>query len=462
VFWVDVGKASTAKSEFINIAKQLGHSTESVPNALQVLASSKQTWLLILDNADDPNFDYQVYFPSGTHGAVLMTSRVPECKRYSPDANEALEGLRDEDSKELLLKAAEIPQESWLSYHDQAKEVVQLLGSHTLALIQAGAYIARGHCQLHEYPRVYQRQRKQLLKFQPKQAKSRYCDVYTTFEASAEVLQQSESEAAKDALYLLAILSMLDSAILPLQIFQSAWDSGREVLGTSREETSGINTMSRSHVLRLPGFLVAEGDEWDPFRLNEASSELVSLSLVTRHDLNGLVGLSMHPLTHVWAKDRQDLEQQKVAWIATGCILALSRTNSTTWQAQERRLVPHIQSYLDIKIKRVLLFGSETLIIPILLKCGWALWDMRQDSRLSNFLGDIFIELSKSPDEPSREFLPLYDLQARNLLDMGKNKEAVKLLEQVVKIRATTLAETHPDRLASQHNLAYVLRQTGL
>ena len=222
MFWVDVGKASTAKSEFINIAKQLGHSTESVPNALQVLASSKQTWLLILDNADDPNFDYQVYFPSGTHGAVLMTSRVPECKRYSPDANEALEGLRDEDSKELLLKAAEIPQESWLSYHDQAKEVVQLLGSHTLALIQAGAYIARGHCQLHEYPRVYQRQRKQLLKFQPKQAKSRYCDIYTTFEASAEVLQQSESEAAKDALYLLAILSMLDSAILPLQIFQSA------------------------------------------------------------------------------------------------------------------------------------------------------------------------------------------------------------------------------------------------
>ncbi len=88
MFWVDVGKASTAKSEFINIAKQLGHSAESVPDALQVLASSKQTWLLILNNADDPKFDYQIYFLSGTHRAVLMTSCVPECKRYSPDANE--------------------------------------------------------------------------------------------------------------------------------------------------------------------------------------------------------------------------------------------------------------------------------------------------------------------------------------------------------------------------------------
>ncbi|TVY71302.1 Protein SERAC1, partial [Lachnellula suecica] len=116
VFWVNVDKEATAESEFIAIAKRLGYSAERVPEALEVLASSKQTWLLILDNADNPNFDYQVYFPSGTNGAVMMTSRVAECKRYSPDANEALEGLQEEDSKELLRKAAGIPQETWLSY----------------------------------------------------------------------------------------------------------------------------------------------------------------------------------------------------------------------------------------------------------------------------------------------------------------------------------------------------------
>lgn len=41
---------------------------------------------------------------------------------------------------------------------------------------------------------------------------------------------------------------------------------------------------------------MAEGEEWDDFRLIEASSKLVSLSLVTRHDLDGSVGLSMHPI----------------------------------------------------------------------------------------------------------------------------------------------------------------------
>ncbi|PMD38716.1 HET-domain-containing protein [Hyaloscypha variabilis F] len=461
VFWVDVDKASTAKSEFINIATQLNHSAKSVADALQVLANTKQTWLLILDNADDSNFDYQVYFPSGTHCAVLMTSRVVDCKQYSLDAFEALDGLEDKDSKELLLKAAEIPPKSWPSYSDQAGIVVRLLGSHTLALIQAGAYIARGHCQLDEYPKVYQRQRKQLLKFQLKQARSRYHNVYATFEASAEVLRQSESEAARDALCLLAVLSMLDSAVLPLQIFQSAWDGSREILGTSHGEKNEIDTISRSHINQLPSFLVVKSKEWNPFRLNEASSELALLSLITRHNGNDLVGLSMHPLAHAWARDRQTLEQQQDAWISCGCVLALSRADATIWHTQGRRLIPHIQSYLDIEIAKAVHFGSEALVIPILLKCGWALQDMRQDSELSHLLKDIFIELGKSPEEPSKEFLPLYALQARSLLDMGKNQEDIALLEQIVNIQATTLAETHPGLLESQHTLARAYNANG-
>jgi tetratricopeptide (TPR) repeat protein len=458
---VDVGKPSTAESDFIAVAKILGRSVESVHDALQVLASIKQSWLLVLDNADDPNFDYQAYLPSGTHGAVIMTSRVSECRRYSPDTTEALEGLEDGDSRELLLKAAEIPQESWPSHISQAEEVVRLLGSHTLALLQAGAYVAQGHCQLHQYPKVYRQQRQWLLKYKPKQAQSRYCDIYATFEASAEVLEQSESEAAKDALCLLAVLSMLDSSALPLQIFEKAWYGGRKVLGISAEETGDMDAMSRSHVLRLPSFMVAESDEWDPYRLVEASSLLVSLSLATRHDLDGLPGLSMHALTHVWAKDRQELAQQGEAWVAAGCVLALSQSNAHMWQIQERRLLPHIQSYLDIEIGRVLSFGSEATIIPILLNCGSALLDMRRDSRLNRLLDDMFVELGKNPEEASAESLPLYELRARSLLNLGKHKKAVELLEQVVKIRETTLAADHSDRLTSQYVLAGAYEANG-
>ncbi|KAM3077881.1 hypothetical protein ACMFMF_004300 [Clarireedia jacksonii] len=453
VFWVDIDKASTAESGFISIAKLLGSSAESLPDALQVLASTKQPWLLILDNADNPNFDYQIYFPSGTYGAVIMTSRVSDCKEYSPEQFEALEGLGNEDSKQLLLKAAKIPKESWQSYNGQAETIIQLLGSHTLALIQAGAYVAQGHCRLHEYPEIYRRQRKRIMQFRPKQAGSRYHDVYTTFEASAQTLEESESEAAKDALNLLAILSMLDSAVLPLWIFQGAWDRGREV--QSYNKTNNIDDLSPSHVSRLPGFLVVEDDKWDSSRLIEASSQLVSLSLVTRYGVDGLEGLSMHPLAHVWAKDRQDPEHQGVAWIAAGCLLTLSQYNSTIWGTQEKQLLPHIQSYLDIEIKVVFSFADESIIIPILLKCGYILRNMRQDTRLSHLLRDVFTRFSKNPEEPSYESLSLYDLHARNLYNLGKYEKAVALLQKVVKIKETMLAEDHPDLLASQHTLAY-------
>ncbi|KAL9109382.1 MAG: hypothetical protein Q9187_008170 [Circinaria calcarea] len=181
-------------------------------------------------NANDPNFDYKEYLPPGTQGAVIITSRVPDCSRYSTVGSEALEGLDPKHSIQLLLKAAGIPEELWPSYDQQAKDVVDLLGSHTLALIQAGAYIAKGHRLLEQYPEEYHRQRKRLLKYRPNQAQSRYKDVYATFEVSADVLENSQSETAHDTLGLLAILSMLHSSALSLQIFEDAWEGSRQTL----------------------------------------------------------------------------------------------------------------------------------------------------------------------------------------------------------------------------------------
>jgi hypothetical protein len=144
------------------------------------------------------------------------------------------------------------------------------------------------------------------------------------------MLEQSDSEAAEDALCLLQILSMLSSSVLPFQIFQDAWDGAREVLRANGKEASKIDTLSMQHLSRLPGFIGVTSTEWDPYRLVEASSLLASLCLVTRHNSDGLLGLSMHLLMHTWAKDRQGSEQQDMAWIAAGCILTLSRSNTYT------------------------------------------------------------------------------------------------------------------------------------
>lgn len=106
--------------------------------------------------------------------------------------------------------------------------------------------------------------------------------MYATFEASADILEQSRSESAEDALRLLEILSMLDAGVLPLQIFEKARE-GCKKISQSTNEVTNIDELSLEHVSQLPSFMGPEEDNWDPFRLTEASSLLPSLSLVTRH-----------------------------------------------------------------------------------------------------------------------------------------------------------------------------------
>ncbi|KAG4432791.1 hypothetical protein IFR05_011727 [Cadophora sp. M221] len=460
IFWVDVNNPLTAERDFIAVAKLLGHSAETVHEARQALTNTQRSWLLILDNADDLDFDYQVYFPPGNHGAVLMTTRVTECRMYSPDAFQALEGLEEEDSKNLLLKAAELPRESWLSCGYNAKKIVNLLGSHPLALIQAGAYISQGHCQLSQYPKVYQRQRQRLLRHRPTQAQSRYVDVYATFEASADVLERSQIESASDALRLLEILSMFSSSVLPLQIFEETWKGCKKVSWAS-DEAREINEFSPDHVSKLPDFMVLKEDEWDSFRLTKATFLLASLSLVTRHDLKGYSGLSMHALTHAWAKDRQDPGRQGKVWIISGCVLGLSRFNKRFWQVQERALLPHVLSHMEIEVGKGFGLGLKSIITSIFLNCAQALLGMRQDTRLSQLLEALFIELQQNPDKPSEKFLPLYNLQERSLTNLGKNEAAKVLLQQILKIEEEAFGKTHPNTLTIMSNLAGVLDSQG-
>ncbi|RYO26426.1 hypothetical protein AA0113_g12484 [Alternaria arborescens] len=461
VFWVDVGSPSTAKNGFLAIAKALGSSAESVEESLQALANTPDRWLLVLDNADGPAFDYAAYIPSGTQGTVMMTSRVPECSQYSTLRAEALEGLEGEHSTQLLLKAARVPEASWQACEEQAQAVVQLLGSNTLALIQAGAYIAEGYCRLDQYAEKYKRLRERLLKHYPKQQQSRYRHVYATFEASVGVLNDSEDGVGRDALDLLGILSMLHSSVLPLQVFPGVWKGARQVLKANNDQTDEMDALGQWHVSQLPELIDRQADEWDDYQLNQASALLASLSLVTRHRVDDLDGLSMHPLAHAWAKDRLGQEQQQAAWVSAGCILALSQGESETWQVYERQLRPHMQYFLSPSVELMFSFGLSGTMLPILLKCGWALNTMREDNKLKLLLEGVYGVLRITPSDPSQEHIRIWDLAARNLRYLGHAKQAVALLEHVVKVQETTLVETHPDQLASQHALAGVYRANG-
>jgi tetratricopeptide (TPR) repeat protein len=453
IFWVDVSTATLAETGFLNIAKRLGVSAETMEEARQILANVEQPWLLILDNADDHLFDYQSYFPTGYFGVVLMTSRNLECSRYATVGCQALEGLDKEDAPRLLLKAAEIPADQCSMYDIDVRTVATLLGSHPLALIQAGSYVARGHCTLQEYPQVYQRHRQRLLQFHCIQEQSRYRHVYATFEASADVLESSSDETTQDALQLLSVLSMISSNRLPLSIFETAWKGARKI-SLNITEDDDVGNLSAWHVSQLVSLVQADANEWDSFRVFQASHLLKSLSLVFEDTQDGLTSISMHPLTHAWAKDRQGQKAQEQAWASVGSMIAVSDFDTSLWPARQRQLRPHLHCFLDRSVMDMFSCGPRLMIVQILSCCGWLLHQLQDNTRLFALLSDTFSLLKVDSTTPHREWLILYDLAASNLLRLGKTSKAVQLLEQVVKIREQNQAEGHPNRLASQHELA--------
>ena len=450
-----------AKSNFITIANMLGSSVQSIDDARQLLANTKRKWLLILDNADDPDNDYHRYFPSGTWGTIIMTSRVFDCSQYDTIGSETLTGLNEQESVNLLLKVAKIPLELWPSHKLAAEEVASRLGSHTLALVQAGTYIARGHCSMKEYPKEFQRQRDKLLKFKPKQAQSRYSDVFATFEASASVLESSPSTEAGDALCLLRVLSMLHFTELPMRIFGDAWKGSQEVRKISHDEKHALDRLYAWHLSQLPGFIAAEFDECNPFRLQEAGHLLASLFSISRSTQPGF--LSMHSLVHAWARDRLSPKEQHQAWNTTGSILALSNYSHQMWQENWRQLRPHVHSNLNVLMKRMFSLEPVSTTTSILLQCGYFLLHIRDDKFLTRLLERIIEELHVDLKDASGsvELLPLHKLQAHNLRDLGKIEASVALFQKVVKIQATIQDETHPDRLKSQHALATVYEVNG-
>ncbi|KAG8710776.1 hypothetical protein FRC09_020940, partial [Ceratobasidium sp. 395] len=55
------------------LARKIGETNE---HALRWLESSSQPWLLVIDNADDPDLGLQQFIPGGLHGSVLITTRL--------------------------------------------------------------------------------------------------------------------------------------------------------------------------------------------------------------------------------------------------------------------------------------------------------------------------------------------------------------------------------------------------
>jgi len=298
------------------------------------LLQSRKPWLLILDNADDPDMDVSRYIPAGSHGHILITTRNPNVIEYATIGHIRFSGMDPEEAISLLLKTAS-PADQASSPDPSARALAQAIASElgylALPLAQAGATIRRRIYSLERYLHHYLGHRKVMMSY-PRIQGANDANIITTWEIPFQRIAKRPSVEHKDAVSLLHMFAFMHFESIPEEIFQRAW---------SEIEQSWVNPDG------FPDILHPNRDEDFQARIRSAIRVLSDYSIVDYEPTTR--SCALHPVIHGWARERlDDAEQRK--WLSS-TISVLSLSISPKFEASGRRfrqlLIPHMDLCLE-------------------------------------------------------------------------------------------------------------------
>jgi len=416
-----------------------------------VLANTSQSWLLVFDNADDPNLSLTSYFPAGDRGDILITSRNPGCCQYNTVGCKEIGPLSADDSVLLLVKTSYGDTTLADNDYEDGNRIVEALGRLALAIAQAGAYICETSCSLKEYLELYKRRQKDLLRYFPKHTGTDYgFTVYTTWQVSLDMIESLRDTASNHALELLKILCFYHHDQVPMKMLYNAWHS-------SEEDPMGPGSSFRPEAF-------SDFFEYQQ-SVRTSVTLLASFSLINK-DSDAL--LSFHPLVHDWCRDRMSEVDQQLTFRRAISLLARSvnwdfKTEDYTFR---KSLVSHAHACLRFHDHRNRDFNDNKLhewstltlewstLALILGENGWA----RDASKLT----ERVVQLCKTKlgDEHPDTLGSMQNL-ANHYSEAGRRSEALQLTEQVMQLRKIKLGHEHPDTLGSMHNLANRYSEAG-
>ena len=441
-------------------------------------------WMLVIDNADDASIDYSRFFPAGDKGHILMTSRLQDCKIHATVGYHEFRNMEEEDAITLLLRAAYEDVEA-VDARRAARPIVQALGYLPLALTQAGASIRQKICTLEDYLHVYDSHVYELLKSRPIQSSDSYqYSIYTTWEVTVRRIEDENSENAIDAIQILQTLAFLHFELLPISLFERAWNNIQrwqkslppEPIGLKIIETCAqlplfaaypqrlFSMLFGSRQRRLPAILFESGSSWNSFRFREALVMLEKHSLIYR-DSGEEETYSTHPMVHSWARDRLDVKgQQTWSDLAMNTLACSIVSGSDQSQHQYRiALIPHITACLKRKYSRSLMKGMESdYQISVSLKFA-GVYAEGGNWREASQLQERIIKIRKSVvgDSPSSDTLDVMIALADSYWNLDQIVKSLQLLSEVVETSRTTLGAQDIKTLRAMDKLAGTLWLCG-
>ena len=230
VLWARAESHLALRTDFVELASILDLPEKTARNpdeAVQAVVRWLETnsdWLLIFDNADDPEL-VKNFLPFAPKGHILLTSRAQVFHSLGIKSSIEMNEMTPQDAVEFLFKRTG-RNDNNPAVKNAVKQLVRELGYLPLALEQAGAFIAENSVRFQDYLISYRKQRLKLLE-QSKPIAGSYNDsVFTTWAMNFRQVRRT-SKAAADLLRASAFLSP-DS--IPLELITRGYSKLGPVL----------------------------------------------------------------------------------------------------------------------------------------------------------------------------------------------------------------------------------------
>ncbi|KAJ8128914.1 hypothetical protein O1611_g4719 [Lasiodiplodia mahajangana] len=144
IFWIPADEPAKLAQGFVDIAKELRliEDTTSISNnvvrrrVLDWLKRTTQTWLLVLDNVQDMRI-LQDYWPIGSNGRIIITSRNHAATEQPVTASKLIEPFNPEDGAAAFL--------SFLPEHVRREPNAQI-NAHAISITCGGLPLALRQC----------------------------------------------------------------------------------------------------------------------------------------------------------------------------------------------------------------------------------------------------------------------------------------------------------------------------
>lgn len=412
-------------------------------DAVLWLATTRSKWLVILDNADDPNMDISPYLPAGEENHIVITSRNPVRQVLAPDSNYEVGKLDPDDSVHLLLSTSRYPNTDVNRRH--ARDIAVTVHHHSLAIVQAGGYILKNH-RLSQYVSILNKKRDQLLSKKHIEQPNYPLAVYASFQLSFDLLPQ----VTQDILW---VFSFLNSAQIDETILIKATAT------SFIEDYDAVDTIPQlreklEHAAQQLKTLFCPSGEWDSDEFSQSISLAIQYSLLTVTEVeDGRTFYSVHPLIESFLHDILPADKMELPGLSVrilGSIIAFDQ--SASGLAFNQQLLPHIEATSPTQS---ILPVDRYALAKVLYNGG-----LYREATTHVIIALEQLNEARIPAENTL-VLQLRSLNALIWSVMGKYDVAVQIHEEVLNNHIRRFGYSHPRTLVAMNNLAGTLREQG-